>query len=43
MRDETEEGVAVENALERGDVVGLGLTFFLELFRRFGDEEIGGE
>lgn len=53
-RDEAEEGVAVENALERGDAVGLGLdrggsraglglTFFLELFGGFGDEEGGGE
>ncbi|KAK7382533.1 hypothetical protein VNO80_01406 [Phaseolus coccineus] len=35
---QSEEGVAVEN----GDAVGLGLTFFLELFGGFGYEE-GGE
>lgn len=44
----------MENALERGDTVGLGLdrsgsrtglgiTFFLELFGGFGDKEGGGE
>jgi len=53
-RNEAEEGVAVENALERGDAVGLslnqggsraglGLTLFLELFGGFGYKEGGRE
>lgn len=53
-RDEAEEGVAVEDALEFVDAVGLGLdrggsraglglAFFLEAFGGFGDEEGGGK